>query len=205
MTHETEESRAASFSEASSPASALSPPIRALTARFEIDAGSDAAAIGHLPGRAGPSPALARSVSRQGFRIGDLHLMISYEDASELSEMAAMHRLPNAPDWFCGMANLQGKLTPVFDLARYVGVEPDRTAKRMLLVLAHGPDAAGVMVDGLPERLRLPDSDHHDEGAAPERLAPHVRGASTINGQLWFELDAGSLLDAIEHALGATQ
>ncbi len=175
-------------------------PTQALTARFDIDQSSDT--------EFGPkhTASLVSNMSRQGFRIGELHLMIPYEDGSQLSDMSFVHRLPNAPEWFCGMANLQGKLTPVFDLARYLGVEHDRGANRMLLVLAHGADAAGVMVDGLPERLRLPDNDEHaDPDVAPKRLAPHLRGARYIGGPLWFDLDIRSLLDAIEHSLGAPQ
>ncbi len=178
-------------------------PTQALTAQFEFDVNNDAGQ--GVPKRGDARTTLVAGASRQGFRIGELCLMIPYEDGSELSDMSPIHRLSNAPNWFCGMANLQGKLTPVFDLARYVGVEHDRGTKRMLLVLAHGPDAAGVMVDGLPERLHLPDSEQNDVGAAPNRLAPHLRGAALIDGQLWFDLDTRSLLDGIEHALGAPQ
>lgn len=177
-------------------------PTQALTARFELDAGNTVTAVPG-PMNGGRASLLAAGAPRQGFRIGDLRLMIPYEQGSELSDVPVIHRMSNAPDWFCGMANLQGKLTPVLDLARYFGVEHDRAAKRMLLVLAHGPDAAGVLVDGLPERLRLPDAEHNDPGVAPERLAPHLRGASLINGQHWLELDVESLLDAVEHSLKA--
>jgi twitching motility protein PilI len=181
-------------------------PTQALTARFDLDTSSDAGQDGRKQGSYGKVSTLVSGASRQGFRIGGLRLMIPYEDGSELSEMSPIHRLSNAPDWFCGMANLQGKLTPVFDLARYVGVEHDRGAKRMLLVLAHGPDAAGVMVDGLPERLRLSDEDERaDPDVAPKRLSPHLRSARYIGEQLWFDLDTRSLLDAIEHSIGVPQ
>lgn len=180
-------------------------PTQALTAGFELDAGSDAAQVAPRTENAGAAAARTSGAARQGFRIGDLRLMIPYEQGSELSDVSAIHRLSNAPDWFCGMANLHGKLTPVFDLARYFGVEYDRAAKRMLLVLGHGPDAAGVLVDGLPERLRLRDIEFNNPGPAPERLAPHLRGASQINGQHWIELDTESLLNAVEYSLGAAQ
>lgn len=181
-------------------------PTQALTGRFDLDTSGDAGRAGPKPGNPGKVAILAGGASRQGFRIGELRLMIPYEDGRELSEMAAIHRLSNAPDWFCGMANLQGKLTPVFDLARYFGVEHDRGAKRMLLVLAHGPAAAGVMIDGLPERLRLSEDDERaDPDVAPKSLTPHLAGARYIGGRLWLDLDTRSLLDAIEHSLGAPQ
>ncbi len=179
------------------------PPTRALTTRFEID-GDDSGAAGPLPGAAGSSSG-ARSEARQGFSVGELRLMIRYEDASELTELPTIHRLPSAPAWFRGIANLRGKLTPVFDLASYLGVDPDPTAKRMLLVLAHGSDAGGVLIDGQPERLRWSAEDRADVGTVSERLRPHLRGASDVGGRVWLELDARSLLAEFEHALETSQ
>jgi twitching motility protein PilI len=139
--------------------------------------------------------------SRQGFRVGSIGLMVRYEDGSELTEMPQVFRLPNAPDWFCGMANLHGMLTPVFDLSLYLGIDRDAQAKPMLLVLSHGANAAGVLIDGLPQRLRWTDDESADPGTAPALLVPHVSGAALITEQLWFDLQSASLLDALEGAL----
>lgn len=186
------------------PATQLMPPSQALTSGFDLDD-----VTGHVEpgeGRRGTASRLAEGESRQGFKIGPLRLMIRYEDGSELSELSNIHRLPNAPEWFCGMANFHGKLTPVFDLARYIGVESAPEAKRMLLVLAAGADATGVLIDGLPERLRWSSKDYTgDASAAPASLAPHLRGSVHIGEQQWFDLDTQSLLGAIEQSLGEPQ
>jgi chemotaxis signal transduction protein len=100
---------------------------------------------------------------------------------------------------------LNGKLIPVFDLARYIGVDPDTGAKRMLLVLSRGSDAAGVIIDGLPARLRWSDAEYSGASAVQERLVPHLRGASMIGEWLWFDLDTHSLLGAIEQSLESLQ
>ena len=157
----------------------------------------------------GQQPAVtARSAdhqTRQGFRIGTLQLMIRYEDGSQLIEMPQIYRLPNVPEWFRGMANLYGMLTPVFDLSRYIGVEPLAGAKQMLLVLSHGTDAAGILIDGMPERLRWTEAERTDTDMAPDILAPHLRGACLIGDGLWFDLETSSFLDALELSMGATQ
>ena len=110
---------------------------------------------GHLAS-AFQTPALTGN-QRQGFRIGSVGLMIGHEDGSELTEMPTLYDLPHAPAWFMGMANLHGNMVPVFDLASYLGIEKQpvqrEVARRMLLVLGHGAEAAGVMIDGLPQRL----------------------------------------------------
>jgi twitching motility protein PilI len=137
--------------------------------------------------------------ARQGFRIGELSLMVRYEDGSELTEMPPLYRLPNVPSWFLGIANLHGALVPVFDLGRWAGVEQQQAESRhMLLVLAHGADAAGIVIDGLPRRLRWAQDQKADAATAPARLAPFVHGAALIDGTLWFDIDRAALLEAIE-------
>jgi chemotaxis signal transduction protein len=139
--------------------------------------------------------------SRQGFRIGDLHLMIRYEDGSELSEIPVIHRMPSAPDWFCGVANLHGKVVPVFDLARYIGVEPASDAKRMLLVLSRGADAAGVVIDGLPVRLRIETENFTDDMLVPLALEGLVKRSYWIEEHNLMDLNVEALLAQLEQNL----
>jgi chemotaxis signal transduction protein len=185
------------------PATALlMSPTQALTAGFTIDAGNTTERSETKSGKPGGISPLVSSESRQGFRIGELRLMIRYEDAGELSEMTAIRQLPNAPDWFCGITNLNGKLIPVFDLASYIGIDPDPDAKQMLLVLSRGSDATGVIIDGLPVRLRWLGEKYSGLEIAPKRMLPHLRGASLSDGELWFDLDTLSLLAEIERSIG---
>jgi twitching motility protein PilI len=169
-------------------------PTQALTIGFDFDAPLD-------PETSRATAADDGEQRRQGFRIGALALMTRREDAREVTEMPSVYRLPSTPDWFCGMANLNGVPTPVFDLARYLGFERNLQAKPMLLVLAHGADAAGVVIDGLPERLRWSSADRADAAMVPARLASFQHGACLIDEQLWFDLACATLLDALEDAL----
>ncbi|MEO5670254.1 MAG: chemotaxis protein CheW [Ramlibacter sp.] len=181
------------------PAGIALTPAQALTRGFVLDQPL-AAERAARPGQAGTAASEDRLV-RQGFRIGGLCLMVRYEDGSELTEMPDIYRLPNVPAWFRGIANLHGMLTPVFDLSGYLGVTPDPHARRMLLVLSHGADAAGLVIDGMPQRLRWTAAENADSGAAPARLAAHVRGAALIGEQLWFDIECAALLDALEQAM----
>jgi twitching motility protein PilI len=179
-------------------------PTKALLGGFEFNAAAaaDHASVGVRAFAGEPNACMQ---ARQGFRVGSINLMIRYEDGSELTELPPVHCLPNAPGWFAGMANLHGRLVPVFELARYLGVERDLQGKRMLLVLSRGADAAGMVIDGIPERLRWSDNDRVDAGAAPQRLAPNLRGACLIGERLWFDLECGGLLDALEHAMATSE
>jgi len=68
-------------------------------------------------------------------------------------------------------------------------------------VLAHGPNAAGVVIDGLPERLRWTEAQLADTATAPAALAGVLQRAVLIGGQLWFDLDCAALLQAVETSL----
>ena len=181
----------------------LMKPLQALTSGFALEVINDAAepSVNRIRDRTSHS---GTDQFRQGFRIGDLRLMMRFEDGSELTEMPELYRLPNAPDWFCGLANLHGMLTPVFDLSRYLGIGRDASTKRMLLILSHGSDAAGILIDGLPVRLRWAEEQQRDTSTAPERLAPLLRGTCLAEDSLWFDLDVVSLLNVLEQALEAS-
>jgi twitching motility protein PilI len=159
---------------------------------------------GFVRGAVAALVATSSQQTRQGFRIGELALMMRYEDGSELTEMPPLHRLPNVPAWCLGIANLHGMLVPVFDLGGWAGLSRTGDAKRMLLVLSHGADAAGVVIDGLPQRLRFTPEQQADAATAPARLAPHLRGAALIDSVLWFDIDRAGLLDALESSLART-
>jgi twitching motility protein PilI len=170
----------------------------------EIDAAPAApAALAALA--TAPRAAVAGLQARQGFCIGSLNLMIPYAEGSELTDLPTVHRLPNAPHWFSGMANLHGMLVPVFDLARQFAIDRPPPPKPMLLVLAHGADAAGVVIDSLPQRLKFTNEHLADDATVPEAIASVVTRAALIDGRLWFDLDCRALLALLEQSLGAPQ
>ena len=142
---------------------------------------------------------------RQGFRLGALGLMVGYAQGSELTELPRIHRLPHAPAWFAGICNLHGALVPVFDLALRLGVERDARTRPMLLVLGHGADAAGLVIDGIPTRLRFGAEALVDAATVPDLLDGLVTRAALIGERLWFDLDVPALLAEIERALGPPQ
>jgi twitching motility protein PilI len=174
-------------------------PTEALLRGFVFD---DSAA---LPAQAAPAvggPA-AGVLLRQGFRIGELRLAIRYEDGSELTELPPVYRVPRAPAWFLGMANLHGALVPVFEPAALFGIAHEDGAKPMLLVLGHGEARAAVVIDGLPVRLRLAPEDAIENAALPPRLAACVGGAWWAEGADWLDLQVDALLAQLDEELAA--
>lgn len=126
--------------------------------------------------------------ARLGFHVGDLRFVVSFDDASELSEMMTVYRLPNVPSWFRGLANLHGNLVPVFDVAAMIGSRVKTGDDRMLLVLGHGAMAAGMLVNELPTRIRLESATAIDLPELPDALKDCVPKAYLQEQEVWLEL-----------------
>ena len=133
--------------------------------------------------------AARQAINRQGFRIGSLALLTGYDQASELTEMAEIFRVPNTAHWFLGLANLHGNLVPLFDLAAYLGIARGAEQKPMMLVWGRGEEAAAVVIDGLPARLRLADADRLEFPAVAEALADFVSAGFDHAGEVWLEFE----------------
>lgn len=181
-------------------------PTEALRRGFEFDgpgpAGTALAnAYGNSEAIAAGSPMPGEFQQREGFQIGHLGLMIRYEDGSELADLPLIYRLPNAPAWFTGVANLHGLLVPVFDLALYLGIEHRVGVKPMLLVLGHGADAAGVVIDGLPLRLRFRFADRADGAPVPAALEGCVNETYWAAERTWMDLQVTALLSKLSAEL----
>lgn len=168
-------------------------PSEALTRGFVLAEATAAPARRHL--RAD------EALWRQGFRVGELRLMVRYEDGSELTELPPVCRLPKAPPWFWGMVNLHGTLVAVFDLCEFFGIAHATDAKRKLLVLGHGAQAAGLVIDGLPQRLRLAPDGQLDGAAIPAVLGDSVDRAWRVGNDDWFDFRYAAMFDRLEAAL----
>lgn len=182
-------------------------PTQALRQGFDFDAAGDAPIAASTQAVAVVTPRTLQDEQhqRQGFRIGSLGLMISYDQGDELAELPQLYRMPHAPSWFAGICNLHGALVPVFDLAPRLGIEHDAQAELMLLVLGQGTDAAGMVVDGIPQRLRFSNDAVADAQTVPAGLDGLITQAVLIDAALWFDLDVPVLLSALEGALEPSQ
>lgn len=122
----------------------------------------------------------AIDISRFGFRIGQLRLLIQIGTLSEVITQTPMYPMPNVPSWFIGMMNLRGNLIPVFDLHRLLETgESGQT--QTVLVLDQGSDGVGIPIDGLPHAVHLGDA-LHNVPPLHEILQEHVTTAYPTDG-----------------------
>jgi purine-binding chemotaxis protein CheW len=144
-----------------------------------------------------PAAANPDEIVRQAFRIGQMRLLAPFEKASELTEMPNVYPLPRMPANLLGLVNLHGRIVPLFDLAALFETEHMPREKRMLLVIGHGNDAAGIVIDGLPRRMAFLPEARIVPPAMPAAVSSAIVATYTAGHDAWFEFDYTQLLDQL--------
>lgn len=190
--------------QALSTAGAVGEVYKALEAVQPVSASEGKGGLGGVSAQLAGATGVVGLASKQGFKLGNIGLVIDYIQASELIDVPTVSFVPNAPDWFAGVMNLHGSVVPVIDLHNYLQLDDaeaaeDTKKQQMMLVLGHGEDAVGVYVDGLPDRVYLKSNEGDtDISLAPGRLRAYTQAIHQIDGEMWCSLDCELLLDDIE-------
>jgi purine-binding chemotaxis protein CheW len=136
-------------------------------------------------------------IVRQAFRIGHLRMLAPFATASELVEMPDVFPLPRMPANLLGLVNLHGRIVPLFDLAALFETQHLPREKRMLLVIGHGNDAAGIVIDGLPRRMAFAPESRIALPGLPAGAAAAVIDAFQEGNDTWLEFNYSQLLDQL--------
>ena len=136
-------------------------------------------------------------IVRQAFRIGHMRLLAPFALASELTEMPNVYPLPRMPENLLGLVNMHGRIVPLFDLAALFETEHLAREKRMLLVIGHGNDAAGIVIDGLPRRMVFMPESQIVPPALAAAAATAVIATYTHGPDAWFEFNYAQLLEQL--------
>ena len=89
-----------------------------------------------------------RTWSGIGFRVGDLLMVSSLGEISEILVYPTLTRVPQAKSWVKGIANVRGTLLPVLDLRGFIeGVATDMSRRVRVLMIQYDNLTAGLMVD----------------------------------------------------------
>ena len=146
--------------------------------------------------RADASPAEQPSeearISRYGYRIGPMTLLVPTGMVSEISVAPELTPLPRSVTWLAGCTNIRGNIVAVFSLHPLIDAERVRTDRPTVLLLDRGARMLGMLIDGLPQAL-LQTSTASELPPLHEPLSDFIRCGFVVNGNLWLEFDAHGL------------
>ena len=120
-------------------------------------------------------------------------------------KMAAVTRVPRAPEFVEGVINLRGEIVPIIDLRKRFGLGGlDVGADTRIINVEMGDHLVGLIVDGVEEVLNIP----LDVVAPPPDLvttmdSAYLRGIANLEERLVILLDLDRVLTTSEQqALG---
>lgn len=91
------------------------------------------------------------------FQLGDEAFGVELALVQEIVHLTGITRVPNAPAHVEGVVNLRGRIVPVVDLRKKLGLAPGEPGRRsrIIIVAAEGR-TVGLIVDGVREVRHLP-------------------------------------------------
>jgi len=109
-----------------------------------------------------------------GFVIGEEEYAIPILAIQEIIKPFTWTRVPQVPSYVLGVFNLRGAVIPLIDLRAKFGLKTkNQSDETRFIVMRHGDDVAGFVIDRLTMAIRLKKT---DIGPAPDT----VNGDDTI-------------------------
>ncbi len=136
------------------------------------------------------------------FKLDDQEYALDLSHVVQVVRMVAITRAPNAPEVVEGLVNVRGRIIPVVNLRKRLGLPAVRHGIDSDLVIARANDrdsADGVrmmafIVDAVNEVLRVPTSDLDLSADIGAHFSEHLEAVGKLGDRLLLILDLGSLL-----------
>ncbi|NLD27757.1 MAG: purine-binding chemotaxis protein CheW [Myxococcales bacterium] len=137
------------------------------------------------------------------FRLADEEFALDISQVREIIRMQEITPMPKAPDFITGVLNLRGQIVAVMDLAQRFAIKNSlRTDIARIIIVEVGDSKIGLIVDEVPEVIRMPLNDMEPTPAMIESKvhAEFIKGVGKFQDRLIIVLDAGSILSKEESA-----
>lgn len=134
------------------------------------------------------------------FDLASEYYGVDISDVREIIRMQNITRVPGTPDYMEGVLNLRGKIAPVVDLRKRLNLKvTEQTKESRIVVIDINNKDVGVIVDGVTEVLRIPESSVEP----PSQMLTngdrvHLKGIAKLQDKLVILLDMDSILNDFE-------
>lgn len=144
------------------------------------------------------------------FDLASEHYGVDISDVREIMRMQNITKVPGAVSYVEGVINLRGKVLPVLDLRKRLGLKAAEQSEESRIVVVDIADGAvGVIVDAVTEVLHVPNSSIEPPSSMVARgNSDYLRGIAKLTDRLIILLDLNKLLsskadaDMIARAIG---
>jgi len=94
------------------------------------------------------------------FRTADQDFSVDIMSVREIRMWSHATKLPNAPEYVCGVINLRGAVVPIIDLSARLGSGDTPTSDRnVIIIIGIGSKTVGILVEAVFDILSVPQSE----------------------------------------------
>ena len=106
------------------------------------------------------SEAHTRELQLVAFRLGNETYAVDIQQVQEIIRMQHITKVPGAPSFVEGVINLRGRVIPVIDLRRRLGLpQGEQTGETRIVVVEVPPHRVGMVVDAVEEVFRIQEEE----------------------------------------------
>lgn len=132
------------------------------------------------------------------FRLRDEEFGVEIGSVREITKVADISHIPNAPSFIQGVTNLRGQVMAVIDLAKQFGLAPQENlpeSARIVVTEVNG-QTVGMLVDEVPEVLKIPEENIEPppELIQTEIRKDYIKGVGKLENRLIILLDLERVL-----------
>ena len=133
------------------------------------------------------------------FIVGEEQFGIPIEDVIEIGRVETITRVPSAPKFIRGVANLRGEIIPVIDLRTRFAMEAQAaTTQSRMLYIRSGSVKLGLVVDRVLAILELPQAQPPPPAICSKRVSEYLAGIAQYGDQVVLLLGAERFLTESE-------
>jgi purine-binding chemotaxis protein CheW len=132
------------------------------------------------------------------FDLASEHYGVDISDVREIMRMQNITRVPGAMSYVEGVINLRGKVLPVLDLRKRLGLKvAEQTEESRIVIVDIAEGEVGVIVDAVTEVLRVQNSSIEPPSSMVARAkSDYLKGIAKLTDRLIILLDLNKLLSS---------
>jgi purine-binding chemotaxis protein CheW len=145
---------------------------------------------------------IGEAVQLVNFRLRDEEFGVDIGSVREITKVADITHIPEAPSFIQGVTNLRGQIIAVIDLAKQFGLssQEELLGSARIVVTEMNGQTVGILVDEVPGVLNLPGENIE---ATPELIQTkikkdYIKGVGKIDKRLIVILDLRKVLAPYE-------
>ncbi|HSW63260.1 MAG TPA: protein phosphatase CheZ [Dissulfurispiraceae bacterium] len=128
-----------------------------------------------------------------GFVMNGSEYTIPILKVQEIINRPQLTRLPQAPHYIDGVTNLRGRIIPIVNLKKLVGLD-EREPGQKVIVVSSGRMTFGVLIDGITGVISIEDDQIEPADTFLQGGIEQVQGVARVNDRLVVLIDTSKLV-----------